>query len=196
MSPAVLHAICRKPPTVFWLATVIGHAHSASKSRVNLEPGSAHGTRATTTPHFGQSTRGMAATSSTRQQPKSWCLQRRAPPPRSYPEHLRPHLEHRSMPLRGRTRTSSTGSGRSGESTMHASSTTVFLTLRSWLNILFIRRFAVVCLSWSKTSYPESALLLLPQQLNGETPPTKTAIAPSSLMMAPRNPAYSRRRRR
>ncbi|EFR51092.1 hypothetical protein BBNG_01640 [Bifidobacterium bifidum NCIMB 41171] len=28
----------------------------------------------------------------------------------------------------------------------------------------FIRRFAAVCLSWSKTSYPKSALLLLPQQ--------------------------------
>ena len=61
---------------------------------------------------------------------------------------------------------------------MHASSTTVFLTLRSRLNILFIRRFAVVCLSWSKTSYPESALHLLPQRLNDEPPPTKTAIAP------------------
>ena len=77
MSPAVLHAICGKPPTVFWFATLTGHAHSASKSRVNRLPGSAHGTRATTTPHFGQSTRGMAATGSTRQQPKSWRLQRR-----------------------------------------------------------------------------------------------------------------------
>jgi len=76
-------------------------------------------------------------------------------------------------PARGRTWTSRTGPGRNGESTMHASSTTVFLTLRSRLNILFIRRFAVVCLSWSKTSYPESALLLLPQQLNGETHPRK-----------------------
>lgn len=43
----------------------------------------------------------------------------------------------------------------------------------------FIRRFAAVCLSWSETSYPKSALLLLPQQPNGETPPTKTAIAPN-----------------
>ena len=77
MFPAVLHAICGKPPTVFWFATLIGHAHSASKSHVNLEPGSAHDTIATTTPHFGQSTRGMSATSSTRQQPKSWRLQRR-----------------------------------------------------------------------------------------------------------------------
>ena len=45
----------------------------------------------------------------------------------------------------------------------------------------FIRRFAAVCLSWSKISYPKSALLLLPQQPNGETPPTRTAIAPNYL---------------
>ena len=37
----------------------------------------------------------------------------------------------------------------------------------------FIRRFAAVCLSWSETSYPKSALLLLPQQPNGETHPRK-----------------------
>lgn len=77
MSPAVLHATCRKPLTVFRFATLISHVHSDSESRVNRLPGSAHGTRATTTPHFGQSTRGMSATSSTRQQPKSWRLQRR-----------------------------------------------------------------------------------------------------------------------
>ena len=77
MSPAVLHTICGKPPTVFWFATLTGHAHSDSKSRVNRLPGSAHGTRATTTPHPGQSTHGIMATSSTRQQPKSWRLQRR-----------------------------------------------------------------------------------------------------------------------
>ena len=56
--------------------------------------------------------------------------------------------------------------------------------------MLFIRRFAVVCLSWPKTSYPESALLLLPQQLNDEPTPTKTAIAPyfkvSAMAMARR----------
>ena len=55
MSPAVLHAICGKPLTVFWLATVISHAHSDSKSRVNRLPGSAHGTRETTTPCRRQS---------------------------------------------------------------------------------------------------------------------------------------------
>ena len=77
MSPAVLHTICGKPPTVFWFATLTGHAHSDSKSRVNRLLGSAHDTIATTTPHFGQSPRGMSATSSTRQQPQSWRLQRR-----------------------------------------------------------------------------------------------------------------------
>ena len=41
MSPAVLHTICGKPPTVFWFATLTGHAHSDSKSRVNRLPGSA-----------------------------------------------------------------------------------------------------------------------------------------------------------
>ena len=38
MSPAVLHATCRKPLTVFLLATVISHVHSISKSRVNRHP--------------------------------------------------------------------------------------------------------------------------------------------------------------
>ena len=71
MSPAARHATCRNPLTVFRFATPISHAHSASKSLVNRLPGSAHGTRATTTPHSGQSTRGIEATSPTRQQPKS-----------------------------------------------------------------------------------------------------------------------------
>ena len=43
-------------------------------------PGSAHGTDATTTPHPGQSTRGIMATGPTLQQPKSRCRQRRTPP--------------------------------------------------------------------------------------------------------------------
>lgn len=61
----------QEPLTVFRFATPISHAHSASKSLVNRLPGSAHGTQATTTPHSGQSTRGIEATSPTRQQPKS-----------------------------------------------------------------------------------------------------------------------------
>lgn len=86
------------------------------------------------------------------------------------------------MPLRGRTRISSTGVERSGESTIRASSTTMPLTLRSWLNMLFIGRFLVACLSWSKTSYPESAPSLTPslQRLNDEPTPTKTAKAPKN----------------
>lgn len=64
MSPAVLHATCRKPLTVFLLATVISHVHSISKSRVNRMPGSAHGTRDTTTPCTRHSTRGAGPTSS------------------------------------------------------------------------------------------------------------------------------------
>ena len=70
-SPAVRHATCGKPLTVLWFATLIGHAHSDSKSRVDRLPGSAHGTEATTTPHRGRPTRGIAATGSTRRQPKS-----------------------------------------------------------------------------------------------------------------------------
>ena len=49
--PAARHATCGKPLTVFWFATLIGHARSDSKSRVDRLPGSAHGTEATTTPH-------------------------------------------------------------------------------------------------------------------------------------------------
>ncbi|MDU2493966.1 MAG: hypothetical protein E7D16_09765, partial [Bifidobacterium breve] len=61
MSPAVRHAIYGRPLTVSWLATVIRHARSTSRSRVNRLPGSAHGTDATTTPRMGQSTRGIMA---------------------------------------------------------------------------------------------------------------------------------------
>ena len=161
--------------------SLISHAHSDSKSRVNRLPGSAHGTRTRPRPR-------------TRDSPRAASWRPVRPASSRNPDDAndaRRHLgrnhddvchsgEHRSMPLRGRTRTSSTGSGRRGESTIRTVSTTTPLTLRSWLNMLFIRRFAVVCLSWSKTSYPESALLLLPQRLNDEPPPTKTAIAPYS----------------
>ena len=66
MSPAVLRATCGKPLTVFLLATVISHVHSISKSRANRLPGSARGTRDTTTPCTRHSTRGAGPTSSTR----------------------------------------------------------------------------------------------------------------------------------
>lgn len=63
--PAVLHAMRGNPPTVFWLATAAGHAHSISKSPVNRLPGSAHGTWATTTPCSAHATRGARPMSST-----------------------------------------------------------------------------------------------------------------------------------
>ena len=39
--PAVLHAMRGNPPTVFWLATAAGHAHSISKPLVSRLSGSA-----------------------------------------------------------------------------------------------------------------------------------------------------------
>ena len=97
MSPAVLHAICRKPLTVLWPATVISHAHPDPKSRVNRPPGPAHGTRETTTPCRRHSTRGTGPESPTRKQPKSWCRQLRPPPPLSHPGAFRPQREMLGM---------------------------------------------------------------------------------------------------
>ena len=65
MSPAVLHAMRRNPPTVFRLATAVSHARSISKSLVNRLPGSAHGTWATATPCSAHATRGAKPMSST-----------------------------------------------------------------------------------------------------------------------------------
>ncbi|WP_270549203.1 hypothetical protein [Bifidobacterium bifidum] len=39
--PAVFHAMRGNPPTVFWLATAAGHAHSISKPLVSRLSGSA-----------------------------------------------------------------------------------------------------------------------------------------------------------
>lgn len=58
MSPAVLHAMRRNPPTVFRLATAVSHARSISQSLVDRLPGSAHGTWATATPCSARATRG------------------------------------------------------------------------------------------------------------------------------------------
>ena len=65
---------------------------------------------------------------------------RRTPPPWSCPRHLLPHREHRSIPARGRTRISSTGSERGGESVIRASSATVPLTFGNPVNELLLRR--------------------------------------------------------
>ena len=97
MSPAVLHAICGKPLTVLWPATVISHAHPDPKPRVNRPPGPAHGTRETTTPRRRHSTRGTGPESPTRKQPKSRCRQLRPPPPLSYPGAFHPQREMLGM---------------------------------------------------------------------------------------------------
>ena len=94
---------------------------------------------------------------------------RRTPPPWSCPRHLLPHREHRSIPARGRTRISSTGTGRRDESTMRASSTTTFLTLRSCLNILFIGRFLDTCFSWSMNILPRKRSSLTPATAQQQT---------------------------
>lgn len=65
---------------------------------------------------------------------------RRTPPPWSCPRRLLPHREHRSIPARGRTRISSTGSERGGESVIRASSATAPLTFGNPANELLLRR--------------------------------------------------------
>ena len=137
MSPAVLHAICRKPLTVLWPATVISHAHPDPKSRVNRPPGPAHGTRETTTPCGRHSTRGTGPESPTRKQPKSRCRQLRPPPPLSYPGAFRPQREQRNAPFPHLTRATRTGASRSGESSNDTSSTIMSLTFGNRLNMLF-----------------------------------------------------------
>ena len=57
-------------PMVQFRLGLVAHQPRALGLEVAREP-AAHGTDATTTPHPGQSTRGIMATSSTRQQPKS-----------------------------------------------------------------------------------------------------------------------------
>ncbi|WP_177189954.1 hypothetical protein [Bifidobacterium longum] len=80
--PAVLHAMRGNQPTVFWLAAATGHAYPIPKSLVNRLPGSAHGTRATTTPCSAHASRGAKPMSSTPWRPKSWWRRRRRRPRR------------------------------------------------------------------------------------------------------------------
>lgn len=54
--------------------------------------------------------------------------------PSSYLGHLRPQREQRNSPLLRRTRTTRTGAGRSGESSMDTSSTAMPLTFSNRLN--------------------------------------------------------------
>ena len=79
---------------------------------------------------------------------------------------------------RGRTRISSTGPERSGESVIRTSSTTVPLTLRSCLNMPFIRRLPPGSTFFLVDEHPTQKNA--PQRLNDEPPPTKTAIGPKN----------------
>ena len=98
------------------------------------------------------------------------------------------------MPPRGRTRISSTGPERSGESVIRTSSTTVPLTLRSCLNMPFIRRLPPGSTFFLVDEHPTQKNA--PQRLNDEPPPTKTAIGPKKsdviLLLRYITHAYSR----
>lgn len=82
---------------------------------------------------------------------------RRSPPPSSYLGHLRPQREQRNAPFLRRTRTTRTGAGRSGESSMDTSSTTMPLTFSNRLNQLFNQGAFLGCISWSKNKPTGSA---------------------------------------
>ncbi len=137
---------------------VISHAHSDPKSRVNRPPGSAHGTRETTTPRRRHSTRGTGPESSTRKQPKSWRRQPRPPPPLSYPGAFRPQREQRNAPFPHLTRATRTGASRSGESSNDTSSTTMSLTFSNRLNMLFNQGAFLGCILGRKTNPQEAPL--------------------------------------
>ena len=70
------------------------------------------------------------------------------------------------------------GPERSGESVIRTSSTTVPLTLRSCLNMPFIRRLPPGSTFFLVDEHPTQKTP--PQRLNDEPPPTKTAIGPKN----------------
>lgn len=77
--------------------------------------------------------------------------------PSSYLGHLRPQRDQRNAPLLRRTRTTRTGAGRSGESSMDTSSTTMPLTFSNRLNKPFNQGAFLGCISWSKNKPTGSA---------------------------------------
>ncbi len=83
------------------------------------------------------------------------------------------------MPLRGRTRISSTGSERSGESVIRASSATVPLTFGNLVNELFLRRSSRFISLVGKQNTREHPSRSRNQRLDDELTSTKTAIAPN-----------------
>ena len=83
------------------------------------------------------------------------------------------------MPLRGRTRISSTGSERSGESVIRASSATVPLTFGNPANKLLLRRSSRFISLAGKQNTREHPSRSRNQRLDDELTSTKTAIAPN-----------------
>ena len=100
-------------------------------------------------------------------------------PPWSCPRRLLPHWEHRSMPLRGRTRISSTGSEHSGESVIRTSSATMPLTFGNPANKLLLRRSSRFISLAGKQNTREHPSRSRNQRLDDELTSTKTAIAPN-----------------
>ena len=103
---------------------------------------------------------------------------RRTPPPWSCPRRLLPHREHRSIPARGRTRISSTGSERGGESVIRTSSATMPLTFGNPANKLLLRRSSRFISLAGKQNTREHPSRSRNQRLDDEPTSTKTAIAP------------------
>lgn len=103
--------------------------------------------------------------------------------PSSYLGHLRPQREQRNAPLLRRTRTTRTGAGRSGESSMDTSSTTMPLTLSKRLNMFFIRRFLWFFFLVEKQTYRKRPSHPHNQRLNDEPTPTKTTQEPEMVTL-------------
>ena len=103
-------------------------------------------------------------------------------PPWSCPRRLLPHWEHRIMPLRGRTRISSTGSEHSGESVIRTSSATMPLTFGNPANKLLLRRSSRFISLAGKQNTREHPSRSRNQRLDDELTSTKTAIAPLCIL--------------
>ena len=175
--PAVLHAMRGNPPTVFWLAAATGHAYPIPKSLVNRLPGSAHGTRATTTPCSAHASRGAKPMSSTPWRPKSWWRRRRlrpvvalralapaantgVPPPAPHPDHRRESGTQRGIVRR------------------HVLNDHAFDVRQSFEWALRPRRFLRLCFLVEKQTCRKRPSHIGIQRLTDEPPPTRTTEEP------------------
>ena len=86
------------------------------------------------------------------------------------------------MPLRGRTRISSTGSEHSGESVIRTSSATMPLTFGNPANKLLLRRSSRFISLAGKQNTREHPSRSRNQRLDDELTSTKTAIAPLCIL--------------